>query len=301
MDRIIRCITSNGALMASAIDSSDTIYTAQKLHGLSATAAAALGRLLTGASIMGAMLKQERASLTLRVNGGGPLGTLTAISDSRGNVRGCVDNPAAEVPRKPNGKLDVGAAVGTQGRLGVIRSYGTGEPYMGQVALVSGEIAEDITNYYAVSEQIPTVCALGVLVDSEAGKVMLAGGLLLQVLPGAAPEDIEKLEKNVADLEPVTTMLAKGMSTEEMCEKALADFEVEKLDEMPVHYACTCSRERYYSALSTLEPDELETLPAQDGKVETVCPYCCRKYYFTVEELHELAAVVREKRAHAEH
>ncbi len=297
MDRIIRCITSDGALMASAIDSSDTVYTAQSLHGLSATAAAALGRLLTGASVMGAMLKQEHASLTLRVNGGGPLGTLTAISDSRGNVRGCVDHPQVDVPRKPNGKLDVGTAVGQDGRLGVIRNYGTGEPYMGQVALVSGEIAEDITNYYAVSEQIPTVCALGVLVDTQTKKVLLAGGLLLQVLPGALAEDIEKLEANVRRLEPVTTMLAKGMTVEEMCEKALEGFTVEKLEEMPVHYACTCSREKYYAALATLEPDELETLPTKDGQVETVCPYCCRKYYFSTEELHTLAQKVRAKRA----
>lgn len=297
MDRIIRCITSNGALMASAIDSSDTVYTAQQLHALSPTASAALGRLLTGSSMMGALLKQAHASLTLRVNGGGPLGTLTAIADSRGNVRGCVDNPTVEVPRKPNGKLDVSAAVGTGGRLGVIRNYGTGEPYMGQVELVSGEIAEDITNYYATSEQIPTACALGVLVDSEGGQVLLAGGLLIQVLPGAMPEDITKLEENVAKLEPVTTMLAKGMSVEEMCRVALEGFEVEVLDEIPVHYACTCSREKYYNALSTLEPDEIESLPTTDGRAEAVCPYCCKKYYFTSEELHELAEKVRARRA----
>ena len=297
MDRIIRCITSDGALMASAIDTSDTVFTAQQLHGLSPTASAALGRLLTGASVMGAMLKQANATLILRVNGGGPLGTLTAISDSRGNVRGCVDHPQVEVPRKPNGKLDVSAAVGTTGRLGVIRSYGTGEPYMGQVELVSGEIAEDITSYYATSEQIPTACALGVLVDSENGKVLLAGGLLIQVLPGAMPEDIEKLEANIAKLEPVTTMLAKGMSVEDMCRTALDGFDVEVLDEMPVHYACNCSKEKYYNALSTLEPEEIETLPTTNGKAEAVCPYCNRKYYFTVEELKELAQVVREKRA----
>ena len=283
--------------MASAIDTSDTVYTAQKLHNLSPTASAALGRLLTGVSVMGAMLKQANASLTLRVNGGGPLGTLTAISDSRGNVRGCVDNPTVEVPRKANGKLDVSAAVGTEGRLGVIRSYGTGEPYMGQVELVSGEIAEDITNYYATSEQIPTACALGVLVDSEKGQVMLAGGLLIQVLPGAMPEDIEKLEANLSKLEPVTTMLAKGMSVEDMCRTALEGFEVEVLDEMPIHYACNCSKEKYYNALSTLEPEEIETLPTMDGKAEAVCPYCSKKYYFTTEELNALAAAVREKRA----
>jgi len=297
LDRIIRCITSNGAIMASAIDTSDTVYTAQQLHSLSPTASAALGRLLTGASVMGAMLKQANATLTLRVNGGGPLGTLTAISDSRGNVRGCVDNPTVEVPRKPSGKLDVSAAVGTSGRLGVIRSYGTGEPYMGQVELISGEIAEDITNYYATSEQIPTACALGVLVDSENGQVLLAGGLLIQVLPGAYPEDLEKLEENVAKLEPVTTMLAKGMSVEDMCRVALEGFEMEVLDEMPVHYACNCSWEKYYNALSTLEPEEIETLPTTDGKAEAVCPYCNRKYYFTTEDLKALAEKVRETRA----
>lgn len=285
--------------MASAIDSSDTVYTAQGLHGLSATASAALGRLLTAASVMGAMQKQEHATLTLRINGGGPIGTVTAISDSHGNVRGCVDNPNVDVPLKPNGKLDVSTAVGTDGRLGVIRSYGTGEPYMGQVELVSGEIAEDITNYYAVSEQIPTVCALGVLVDPNTNGVLLAGGLLIQVLPGALPQDIEKLEANIATLEPVTTMLAKGMTVEQMVDTALTGFEVEKLEEIPVHYACTCSREKYYNALATLEPDEIDTLPAVDGKVEAVCPYCCRKYYFTKEELHELAESVREKRKNA--
>ena len=167
---------------------------------------------------------------------------------------------------------------------------------MGQVELVSGEIAEDITNYYAVSEQIPTVCALGVLVDPNTNGVLLAGGLLIQVLPGALPQDIEKLEANIATLEPVTTMLAKGMTVEQMVDTALTGFEVEKLEEIPVHYACTCSREKYYNALATLEPDEIDTLPAVDGKVEAVCPYCCRKYYFTKEELHELAEIVREKR-----
>ena len=283
--------------MASAIDSSDTVYTAQQLHALSPTASAALGRLLTGSSMMGALLKQAHATLTLRINGGGPLGTLTAIADSRGNVRGCVDNPTVEMARKPNGKLDVSAAVGTSGRLGVIRNYGTGEPYMGQVELVSGEIAEDITNYYATSEQIPTACALGVLVDSEGGQVLLAGGLLIQVLPGAMPEDITKLEENVVKLEPVTTMLAKGMSVEEMCRVALEGFEVEVLDEIPVHYACTCSREKYYNALFTLKPDEIESLPITDGRAEAVCPYCCKKYYFTSEELHELAKKVRTRRA----
>lgn len=289
MDRIVRFITTDGALTASAIDSSDVVYTAQKLHGLSPTASAALGRLLTGASVMGAMLKQTEASLTLRINGGGPLGTLTAIADSFGNVRGCVDYPEVDVPRRADGKLNVGAAVGTNGRLGVIRSYGSGEPYMGQVELVSGEIAEDLTNYYVTSEQIPTALALGVLVSFETGRVMLAGGLLLQALPGADNETIRKLEENVSKLESVTTMLAKGMSVEEMCAAALSGFEFEKLDELPVHYACTCSKEKYAAALITLGAEEIRSLPLTDGRVETACPYCRKKYYFTPEELEELA------------
>lgn len=296
MDKIIRCITSDGALMASAIDSGDMVYTAQRVHNLSETASAALGRLLTGAAVMGAMLKQDSATLTLRVNGGGPLGTLTAIADSHGNVRGCVDAPETDVPRKENGKLDVGAAVGSAGRLGVIRDYGFGEPYMGQVALVSGEIAEDITSYYATSEQIPTVCALGVLVDPETREVLLSGGLLLQALPGATEADIARLEENVRRLEPVTTMLAKGMSAGEMCALALDGFEMEQLDEIPVHYACTCNHDKFRRVLMTLSPEELETLPTEDGNAEAVCPYCSRKYYFSTEELHALADEVRKNR-----
>lgn len=293
LDRIVRFITSDGALMASAIESSDAVYTAQKLHGLSPTAAAALGRLLTGASVMGALLKSDDASLTLRVNGGGQLGTLTAIADSRGNVRGTVDHPEADVPRRADGKLDVGTAVGRTGRLGVIRSFGAGEPYMGQVELVSGEIAEDLTNYYAVSEQIPTAFALGVLVHAETGKVLLSGGLLAQALPGADDAAIGKLEANLSRLDSVTTMLAKGMTAEDICGAALAGFGIEKLDEFPVRYACTCSKEKYAAALITLGEAELRDLPLTEGRVETVCPYCKRRYYFTVEELGALIEAAR--------
>lgn len=214
MDKILRTITSDGSIMAAAIDSSHIVYTAQKVHGLSKTACAALGRLLTGTSLMGDMLKSEDSSLTLKVNGGGPLGNLVAISDYKGNVRGYVDHPEIDLPLKPNGKIDVGGAVGNQGRLAVIRDMGEGDPYVGQVELVSGEIAEDLTSYYASSEQIPTVCALGVLVDKENGEAMLSGGLLIQALPGADNSALERLEENIAKLDSVTTMLAKGMSPE---------------------------------------------------------------------------------------
>lgn len=296
MDRIIRTITSDGSLMASAVDSSQIVYTAQKLHGLSKTACAALGRLLTGASLMGAMLKIDGASLTLKVNGGGSIGNLVAISDCRGNVRGYADNPRAELPPRPDGKLDVGGLVGSNGRLAVMRDMGTGEPYIGQVGLLSGEIAEDITRYYAQSEQIPTVCALGVLVDKETGEAMLSGGLLLQALPGADDSAIARLEENVKGLESVTTMLAKGISLEDMCRAALSGFEMEILDEFQVHYVCNCSKQRFSNALLTLGEKEILSFPLnEEGNAEAVCQYCGRKYYFSREELEELARRAKKR------
>lgn len=294
MDRIIRTITADGSLMASAIDSTEAVYTAQQLHGLSKTACAALGRLLTGASLMGAMLKKDNASLTLKVNGGGPLGTLVALSDSKGNVRGYLDHPEVELPIRADGKIDVGGGVGHAGRLAVIRDLGEGGPYIGQVELVSGEIAEDITQYYAASEQIPTVCALGVLVDKEKGGALLSGGLLIQVLPGAEESAIKKLEENIGKLDSVTTMLAKGLAPEEMCRKALAGFEMEILDEFAIHYVCNCSKQRFADALLTLGREEILSLPLDgQGRAEAVCQYCSRKYYFTKEELSALAERAR--------
>lgn len=294
MDKIIRTITSDGAVMAAAIDSSDLVYTAQQLHHTSPVATAALGRLLTGASMMGTLLKKDDATVTLKINGGGPLGNVVAIADGKGNVRGYVDHPEVDLPLAPNGKLAVGEGVGRDGRLSVVRDLGEGEPYIGQVNLVSGEIAEDITNYFAVSEQIPTVCALGVLVNRETGKAMLAGGLLIQLLPGADETTISKLEKNVAALEPVTTMLAKGMDAHAMCLRALDGFEVEVLDTYPVKYVCTCSRERVKNALSTLKPEEVEHLADEKGVMEAHCQYCNRSYTFTQAELKELADQLRK-------
>ena len=296
MDKILRTITSDGSLMAAAIDSSEIVYTAQKVHGLSRTACAALGRLLTGASLMGDMLKTDGATLTLKVNGGGPLGTLVAISDSKGNVRGYVDHPEVDLPLKPNGKIDVGGGVGNQGRLAVIRDLGEKDPYIGQVELVSGEIAEDLTNYYASSEQIPTVCALGVLVDKEKGEALLSGGLLIQALPGADNAALDRLEQNIAKLDSVTAMLAKGMGPEEMCRAALEGFQVEILDQFPVHYVCNCSKERFARGLLTLGSEELLKLHGDEhGDVETVCHYCNKKYVFSKEEIQELAKQAAQK------
>ena len=292
MDKIIRCITSDGAVMATAVDASDIVFTAKKLHNLSRSATAALGRLLCAASVMGNMLKQDGAFLNLRVLGDGELGAVVAVGDSRGNVRGYFENPDCPTEYYPNGKINVAKAVGANGTLSVLRDYGSGDPYIGQVELTSGEIAEDIAGYYATSEQIPTVCALGVLINKDDGEVMLAGGLLIQLLPGAYDETIDRLEQNVARLEPVTTMLAKGMSILDICKTALDGFKVEVLDEYPVNYVCGCSREKLERYFMTMSDEELRTLPDETGKTEAVCQFCNKRYVFTAEDLERL---IREK------
>ena len=290
MDKIIRCITSDGAVMASAIDASDIVFTAQRLHHLSRSATAALGRLLCATSIMGAMLKQKDAIVNLRVMGDGALGPVIAVADSKGNVRGYVGDSDCPTEYHPNGKINVGKVVGKNGTLSVMRDYGSGDPYIGQTELVSGEIAEDITHYFAVSEQIPSVCALGVLLDRDKGAVMLAGGLLIQLLPGAGEDTIEKLEQNVAKLEPVTTMLAKGMSILEICQTALQGFEVEVLDEYPVNYVCTCSREKLERYFCTMSDDDIRSMADEKGVAVANCHFCNKKYIFTKADLEKLIA-----------
>lgn len=288
MDKIIRCITSDGAIMASAIDASDIVFTAKKLHHLSRSATAALGRLLCATSIMGAMLKQKDATINLRVMGDGPLGPVITVGDSRGNVKGYVGDSNCATEYYKNGKINVSKAVGKNGVLNVMRDYGSGEPYIGQVELVSGEIAEDITNYFATSEQTPTVCALGVLIDKEDGEVMLAGGLLIQLLPGADDVTIEKLEKNIEKLDPVTTMLAKGMSILDICKTALEGFEVEVLDEYPVNYVCTCSKKKLERYFCTMSDDDIRSMADEKGIAEATCNFCNKRYLFTKDDLEKL-------------
>lgn len=294
MDKISRFITKDGDIVVSAIDTSNIVYTAQKRHGLTKTTSAALGRLLTGTALMGAQLKDAKSTLAVTINGGGPIGNMVAKSDYHGNVRGYVENPDIDLPIRPDGKIDVGAAVGKDGRIAVIRDDKISEPYIGHVELVSGEIAEDITAYLATSEQIPSVCALGVLVDKDSGEVMLSGGLLIQVLPFADERSIERLEETTRSLESVTTMLAKGITPEEMCTIALEGFEIDKLDEYEINYVCNCSKERFAEMLLTLPPKEITTLPlVKDNMAETYCQYCGSKYYFTKEELEDIAKRVK--------
>lgn len=296
-DKIIRCITSDGAVVISAAETSNIVFKASKIHRTSPVATAALGRLLTAASIMGAQLKQKDASITLRINTeNSDTGAVIAVSDSKGNVRGYVQNPNCPTEYYENGKLNVGKAVGSSGVLNVMRDYGTGEPYIGMVPLVSGEIAEDITNYFASSEQIPTVCALGVLLDKESHEVLLSGGFLLQLLPGADDSTITKIEENIGRLEPVTTMLAKGMSIKEICDAALDGFEVEVLDEMPIDYICGCSREKVERAFCMMSDEDIRASAEEKGHAEASCHFCNKIYRFSKAELEKL---IEEKHKNA--
>ena len=289
MNKAIRCLTRDATVMAMVIDSTDSVARAEQIHETSAVVTAALGRLLTAASMMGIMLKGEEDTLTLKLSGGGPAGTVMAVSDSKGNVRGYAANPVVEIPLKPNGKLDVSGAVGAEGMLYVMRDTGATEPYIGCTPLVSGEIAEDITNYYATSEQVPTVCALGVLVNPDL-TVRAAGGLLLQLLPFCPDEVIDRVEKNVASLDPMTVMLDGGLTPEEICAKALAGFEFDILDEYKPEYRCNCSKERIARAFAAMKPEELRGLPDETGRVEVTCQFCDKKYHFTREDLEIIAA-----------
>lgn len=289
MGHLIRALTTDGAVMAMALDSTDIAARAEQIHKSSAVVTAALGRLLTAASMLGIMLKGKDDSVTLRVQGGGPVGKLLAVSDSRGCVRGCADHPVVELPLRPDGKLDVGKAVGTDGMLYVLRDTGGKEPYVGCTPLVSGEIAEDLTAYYAQSEQTPTVCALGVLVNPDL-TVRAAGGLLLQLLPYCPDEVIDRVEKAVAALPSVTAMLSAGLTPADMLAKLLDGMAYDVLDEYDPDYRCNCSRERVERAFYSLKPEDLASLPDAEGKVEVTCRFCDKVYRFTTADLSRIAA-----------
>ena len=286
MGKLIRCITSDGLVMATAVDSTDIVTRAEQLHKSSAVVTAALGRLLTATSMMGNALKGKSNTITVKIDGDGPAGALIAVADSHGDVRGYAVNSVVEIPLKDNGKLDVCGAVGTKGTLYVIKDLGLKEPYNGFVPLSTGEIAEDIAAYYAVSEQIPTVCALGVLVNPDL-TVRVAGGYIIQLLPAAHGYDevITKLENSIKEMKPITTLLDEGKTIEEIVRIALKDFEVEVLDEQNVAYKCNCSRERFERALKSLNAKELESMANEMEKAETVCQFCGSVYTFTSEEL----------------
>ncbi len=287
MGKIVRYITDDGSAFVIAADTTDVVARAEQIHKTSAVNTAALGRLMTAASMMGDMLKGKDDSITLRLNGGGPAGSVIAVSDSDGNVRGYVQNPVVEIPLNEAGKLDVKGTVGTNGYLFVMKDIGLNEPYVGQTQIVSGEIAEDITNYYATSEQTPTVCALGVLVNPDL-TVAAAGGFMIQLLPGCPEEVIDKIEYAMQDIEPVTTMLRNGMSPDDIAKRALKNISIDKLDESKIEYRCNCSKERVEAALISTGRESLEEMAASDEDTCVECHFCDRVYKFTPDDIKKL-------------
>lgn len=286
MGNMIRGISENGGVIFCGVDSTQMISTMEQIHKTSAVTSAALGRLLTAASLMGIMLKNSKDSITLRVNGGGPAGTVLAVANGMGCVKGYIENPVVEIPLRADGKLNVGAAVGTNGTLSIVRDLGLKEPYVGQIPLVSGEIAEDITTYYATSEQIPTVCALGVLVNPDL-TISCAGGYLLQLLPGATEEEISMLEKNISQVPSVTSMLQEGKTMKDVMHLVMEGFDPQVLDEYDVDYNCDCSEQRVERALISMGKEELCKLAEEEPVVEVNCQFCDKKYHIDIKHLLE--------------
>jgi molecular chaperone Hsp33 len=287
MDQLVRAITAGGAVKAVAVTTKDLTERVRGIHKTLPVATAALGRALAAASMMGNALKADAASLTLQIKGGGPLGTVLAVSDHLGNVRGYVQNPQVDLPLREDGKLNVGAAVGADGTLTVIRDLGMKEPYIGSVGLLGGEIAEDLAAYFVESEQIPTACALGVLVDRDQS-VRAAGGYIIQLLPGAGEDVIAKVEGGVMAAGAVTSLLDRTPDPEAMLRTVLSDFEVEILETSPIAYKCYCSRDRVERALISMGVKELEDLLAEQGGCELGCQFCDRKYRYSAGELQAL-------------
>ncbi len=287
MDILVRGMTSDGLIKAMAVETTLLTERMRQIHKTLPVATAALGRTLAAASMMGDELKDENGSITVQIRGTGPIGAITAVSDSNGNVRGYVQNPAVDLPLRDDGKLDVGGAVGPEGGiLTIIKDIGAGEPFAGKVELLGGEIAEDIAVYYAESEQIPTVCALGVLVDTDQS-VKKAGGYIIQLMPGADDEIAEELERRVREAGSVTKMLTAGMGPRDILTKILGNAFV-FMAEHEVAYECKCSRRRVENAIISMGKADLEELAAQQEKIQVTCQFCDAVYEFDAEEIKNM-------------
>lgn len=286
-DYLVRGMTMDGFVKVVAIRSTQLVGKAAQIHGTSVNATAAFGRALTAASMMGNMQKVDNGSMTLQIRGGGPIGTITCVSDPEGNVRGCVAEANVPMVEKYPGKLDVGATVGVDGTLTVIRDLQMKEPYVGSVPLVSGEIGDDVTAYFAQSEQTPTACALGVLVDRDQS-VKVAGGYLIQLLPGAPDEMIDALEQGIKRAGAVTAMLDAGLTPEEILGQVCGDLGVVFMETTEVAYKCYCSRDRVTAALISLGRKELEEIQAEGKPFPVACQFCDTVYSFTAEDLEEI-------------
>ncbi|MGL5972621.1 MAG: Hsp33 family molecular chaperone HslO [Oscillospiraceae bacterium] len=285
MSKITRAISDLGGVIIAVADSTDMVGKAEQIHKPSAVVTAALGRVLTGASLMGSVLKGYNDTLTIKIKGDGDIGTILATADSYGNVKGYAQNNIVEIDLREDGKLNVGKAVG-KGILSVAKKVSGAEPFVGQVELVSGEIAEDITSYFAVSEQTPTVCGLGVLVEKDLS-VKKAGGFLLQLLPGSTEEEISQVEKNLKNLKPITEMMANGLSSEDIINILMDGFNHNILDEFSFDYKCDCSEDRVINALMTLSKEELEDMK-NDIKTEVTCQFCDAIYTFEENDINSI-------------
>lgn len=286
-DRIIRAISSDGLVQAAAICSRDLTERARQIHKTLPVATAALGRTLAGAAMMGNALKGQGASLTLQIKGGGPLGTILAVADTDGNVRGYVTNPRVDLPLRADGKLDVGAAVGAAGTMTVIKDLNMREPYVGTVDLLGGEIAEDIAGYFVESEQIPTACGLGVLIDRDQS-VRAAGGYLIQLMPGYTEDTVVMVEGGIMAAGNVSAILDKDPDPEHMLRQVMSDFDLKILESSEVEYRCYCSRERVERALLSLGADELASIVREQGGCQMSCQFCDTVYDFSAEELNAM-------------
>ena len=282
---LISAMTRDGSARILCTDTKTITQTAIEIHSLSRTAAAALGRTLTAASIMGYMLQDDSSTLTLQFKGNGPIGSVVCVSDARGNVRGYCDNPAVELPANEKGKIDVGGAIGA-GTLFVIRDLGLETPYIGQSPIISGEVAEDITEYFAKSEQTPTVCALGVRINRD-GSCKSSGGFILQLLPFADEGIIPKLEENLKKIESVSALLADGLTPEDIIAEVFDGIEYDLFDPAPTSYRCNCSRERYFNAIKSLTKDDFEKLRETNEPIEACCHFCGKKYVFELDEFKD--------------
>ena len=288
-DQILRAMTTDGWVKAVAISSRDIVERARHIHNTTPTATAALGRALTACSMLGNMQKIENGSVTLQIKGGGPLGTILAVSDSVGNVRGYVRNPHVSLLEKYAGKLDVGAAVGTDGMLTVIRDLQMKEPYVGSVELVSGEIGDDVTAYLVQSEQCPSACGLGVLIEKDC-TVRAAGGFILPLLPGAPEDVITRLEQAIAATDSVTKMLDAGLTLPEMLRKVTGGMELEFFEPTEVCYKCFCSRSRVEATLVSLGRKELQEIIDEGKPVQVGCQFCDTEYKFTPDDIRRILA-----------
>lgn len=293
MDYMIRGIDKDKTFRIFAVKSTDVVDEARRNHQASPTASAALGRALTVGLMMGYMMKNDKDKLTVKINGGGPIGTILITADNKGNIKGYADNPTVDVERKSNGKLDVGSLVGIDGKITVIKDIGLKEPYVGTSDIVTGEIAEDLALYYFLSEQTSSAIAAGVLVNADSS-IKSAGGLIVQPLPGISTEEVKRLEELFAKMKSVSEYFDTEKDVEEIVEDIFKDFEIKITEKIPVQFKCDCSNERIDGVLVSLGEDELKKIIEEDKKAEITCTFCNKKYEYNIDQLENLMNIVKK-------